>query len=184
MTTSVIASRRPEGDAGDIAGIFRREAPSLLAYFSRRVQPVEDAADLLSETFVVAWRKVAEIPADPTEVRLWLFGVARKILSQHRRGAVRRTMLADRARTLLRHGAVAGLNGQAHEDEDLSAHVRELIRFLNPTEQEIIALVYWDGFTQEEVARIMGRPSATIRSKLARARSHLREQLIKSDDVI
>lgn len=56
-------------------------------------------------------------------------------------------------------------------DPDLVEHVRELISCLSPLDRENIELVYWEGFTQQEVATILGKPSATIRSRLSRARA-------------
>ena len=44
-------------------------------------------------------------------------------------------------------------------------------------------LVYWDGFTQEEVAQILGKPATAIRARLSRARKVLRDQLAESGDV-
>lgn len=68
-------------------------------------------------------------------------------------------------------------------DPDLVEHVRELVSCLSPLDREIIELVYWEGFAQEEVATILGKPSATIRSRLSRARAVLRDQLAESGDV-
>lgn len=87
-------------------------------------------------------------------------------------------MQADTGRT----ECVAGLDGTSRVDDELTAHVRELIRFLPALDQEIITLVYWEGFTQEDVGKIIGRPAATVRSRLTRARAVLRAQLVESGD--
>ena len=70
----------------------------LLAYFERRVASREDAADLLGEALLVAWRRAAVVPGDPQGARLWLFGVARNVLANHQRGVRRRLAMADRLR--------------------------------------------------------------------------------------
>lgn len=174
--------REAEGE-GDLAAAFRVEAPALLGYFARRVTPTEDAADLVSETFLIAWRKKQrDLSSDIDALRPWLFGIARKVLSQHRRGSLRRSALADRVRTVLSTEYVAGLDGTGRVDDELTAHVRELIRFLPALDQEIITLVYWEGFTQEDVGKIVGKPAATVRSRLTRARAVLRAQLVESGD--
>lgn len=74
----------------DVEAAFRREAPALLAYFTRRVSPTEGAADLLSEAFLIAWRKRNRVTLDEATVRPWLYGIARKVLAQHRCGSMRR----------------------------------------------------------------------------------------------
>lgn len=177
-----MTDQRESPTPGDLTTSFSAEASTLLGYFARRVTPTEDAADLLSETFLIAWRKQSKQPVDAAEMRPWLFGIARKVLSQHRRGKLRRVALGDRVRTLLSTESVAGIDGTSHADDGLGDHVRELIRLLPPLDQEIITLVYWEGFTQEEVATIIGKPAATVRSRLTRARATLRTQLVESCD--
>ena len=67
----------------------------VLAYALARTSKPEDAADVVAETFLVAWRRAADVPSGPT-ARLWLFGVARRVLANQRRGEGRRTRLAER----------------------------------------------------------------------------------------
>ncbi|WP_423494930.1 RNA polymerase sigma factor [Microbacterium esteraromaticum] len=169
---------------GDLADAFRQEAPGLLGFFVRRVSPPEDAADLVSETFLAAWRSKQRDAVAPDLRRAWLFGIARKVLSQYRRGRRRRSALSERVRASVGADlAAGGVHPSDEFDPELVEHVRELIRCLSPLDREIIELVYWEGFTQEEVATILGKPSATIRSRLSRARAVLRNQLEESGDI-
>jgi RNA polymerase sigma-70 factor (ECF subfamily) len=69
-----------------LEAVYLANASDLLSYFERRVSPVADAADLLSATYLVAWRKVDSIPTDPEQARMWLFGVARRTLANAQRG--------------------------------------------------------------------------------------------------
>jgi DNA-directed RNA polymerase specialized sigma24 family protein len=50
---------------------------------------------VIAETFLTAWRRLDDVPAGD-EARLWLYGVARRMLANQRRGARRRSSLADR----------------------------------------------------------------------------------------
>ena len=63
---------------------------AVLGYALRRTDRAEDAADVTAETFLVAWRRLAHVPTG-TETRPWLYGVARRVLANHRRGDHRRT---------------------------------------------------------------------------------------------
>ena len=63
----------------------------------RRTDSPDDAADVLAETFLVAWRRLDDMPSGEVS-HLWLYGVARRILADHHRGEQRRTKLADRVR--------------------------------------------------------------------------------------
>jgi RNA polymerase sigma-70 factor (ECF subfamily) len=69
----------------------------ILGFLMRRVTDPQDAADLLGETFLTAWRRLEAVPAGD-EARLWLYGVARNLLANHYRGERRRTDLAVRLR--------------------------------------------------------------------------------------
>ena len=70
--------------------LYTANFAALLAYALRRVEQHEDAADVVAETFLVAWRRGPELPAGD-EVRLWLYGAARRVLAnhQHANGAFR-----------------------------------------------------------------------------------------------
>lgn len=170
--------------SGDLADVFRRDAATLLGFFVRRGVPAHDAADLVSETFLAAWKSSGHHRIEPDMLRAWLFGIARNVLSQHRRGHIRRSALADRVRATLAVDNSAHADGSLEGlDPAIAHHVRELIQYLPEIDQEIVRLVYWEGFTQEEVATIVGKPATTVRVRLSRARTILREQLAESGDV-
>lgn len=144
-------------------------APDLLNYFLRRVDVPADAADLLGDTLLVVARRPSAVPADPQEARLWAFGVARKTLSTGRRSAWRRTALIQR----LGEQLTEDVRTRPTEHEALHAALERLV----PLDREIIRLIHWDGFSQEEAARIVGKPSGTVRRRYTRARATLRSQL-------
>lgn len=169
-------------ESSDLAEAFRREASGLLGFFVRRDVPLEDAADLVSETFLAAWQSSRTRGVEPDLLRAWLFGIARKTLSRYRRGRSRRSALSDRLRASLAADLVSQ-RAPAAGDHELNEHVRSLIACLPGIDQEIVRLVYWDGFTQEEVATILGKPPTAVRARLSRARKVLRDQLAESGDV-
>src|SRR4051794_32625406 len=76
--------------------IYTANLPLIIGYAARRCAEHSDAADVAAEVFVVAWRRLDEIAEG--EERLWLFGVARRVVANHLRGRVRRNRLADRLR--------------------------------------------------------------------------------------
>jgi len=145
-------------------------APALLAFFLRRVEPAEDAADLVSETFEAVWKARRRMPSDPESARMWCFGVARNVLLHHARSRRRRDALVDRLR-----GAIAFAPPPPLTDDALA--IREAVRALPPELAELIRLVHWDGFTVAEAAELLGIPASTARSQHARAKLLLREAL-------
>lgn len=160
----------PETD-GRVQSAVEINTPALLGYFVRRVEVPEDAADLLSDTLLIIWRKRAVLPHDDTEARMWMFGVARKVLLTHRRTHRRRSALQDKLRDEL---AIAPRDATVDADH---LDVRAALPHLDPLDQEIIRLTYWDGFTLAQASRLLRMPEGTIRSRHHRARQQLRRIL-------
>src|SRR4029453_6989545 len=72
-----------------VEALFRAPPHARLGYARRRVDRPEDAADVVADTMLVAWRRLDEVPSG-RETRPWLFGVARRVLANGRRGRGRR----------------------------------------------------------------------------------------------
>lgn len=155
-----------------VSALAGLHSSGLLAYFTRRVPQREDAADLLGETLLVLWRRARDVPSDDDAARLWLYGVARKVLATHRRTGTRRHALATRLRTEL----AAHHDQQPAEDPRLTT-LQQALDELDPQDQEIIKLVHWDGFSLTDAAQIMGKRPGTVRSRYHRARARLRAHL-------
>lgn len=83
-----------------------------------------DAADAVAETFLVAWRRLGEVP-DGREARLWLFGVCRRVLANHRRGELRRRHLAGEGREVELRWSPAGDHEELVSDRERDADHRE-----------------------------------------------------------
>lgn len=81
-------------DAGRFRGVFARQYRAVLAYALRRASEA-DAHDVVADTFLVAWRRLRDVPAGDAELP-WLLGVARRTLANQRRAKLRAARLADR----------------------------------------------------------------------------------------
>jgi RNA polymerase sigma-70 factor (ECF subfamily) len=136
----------------------------ILAYLLRRVEEPEDAADLLTDVYLVAWRRIDEVPRGDG-ARMWLYGVARRALANHRRGVRRRTALAAALRSVV----------PVPPDED--AGLAAALAALGDTDRELIMLTAWDGLSSAEIAELLGIRAATVRVRLHRARRRLEELL-------
>ena len=156
--------------------LFADTERELLAYVLRRVDRDEDAADVLAETFLVAWRRMDRVPKGD-EARLWLYGVARRQLANQRRGELRRNRLADRLRAEL---PVAVAAARSAEDHRVAA-VRAALARLDEEDREILRLSSWEGLAPSEIAAVMGLPGVTVRSRLHRARKRLRAEVLQLD---
>jgi RNA polymerase sigma factor (sigma-70 family) len=145
--------------------LWARHHRRVLAYALRRTDRAS-AEDIVSETFLTAWRRRAEMPRDELP---WLLGVARLTLANHTRSQRRRDALAQ----VLIDNACSVQTGPAEVDRNL---LRAIAR-LNPDDREALILVGWDGLRPSEAARVVGCVPATVRVRLLRARRRLRAEL-------
>jgi RNA polymerase sigma-70 factor (ECF subfamily) len=162
----------------DAEETIRKAAPALLGFFVNRDASPEDAADLVSETLLTAWRVRKRMPEEPEAARMWLFGVARNVLSSHKRSNRRRERLTAKLVDALDH-AIRSRTG--HLAEDRVAEVRAAVRLLPDAERELVALVHWDGFSLVEAADLLGVPASTARSRYQSARQRLAQTLLHED---
>jgi RNA polymerase sigma factor (sigma-70 family) len=157
----VSVARRADDER--FAQVFDAHFRTVSAYALRRTTPAE-AEDIVSETFLVAWRRLDELPEDP---KAWLLGVARRVLANQRRAAGRRRALVDR---------VAG--EPAHNDTAGSTPpVLQALARLSDGDREALLLVAWDGLSTAEGATAFGCSPTAFRARLHRARRRLRTEL-------
>jgi RNA polymerase sigma-70 factor (ECF subfamily) len=146
--------------------LFRAQYPSVAGYVRRRSEPglVED---LVNEVFLVAWRRLDEVPPDP---RPWLLGVSRNVLGTHIRGARRRRALHERL-------AALEIDSSRMEPPLDAGAVAAALSALRPKDCEALMLVTWDGLTPSEAALVLGERPASFRVRLHRSRSRFRALL-------
>ncbi|MGN6253340.1 MAG: RNA polymerase sigma factor [Marmoricola sp.] len=162
-------------DRADVRAALRDSSRDLLAYFERRLDCHEDAADLLGETMLQVWRRAESCPVEPERQRMWLFTIATNVLANERRSRRRRSALSDRLRGLL--------TGDAETEADLAEAqaVRDAVMRLPFTHRELITLIHWEQFNAQEAAEILGINASTARSRYGAARALLREALFHDD---
>jgi RNA polymerase sigma-70 factor, ECF subfamily len=153
------------------ARLYAEHGPDILAYSLRRAERPEDAAEILAETFLVAWRRLQDVPGG-ANARLWLFGVARRTLANHRRGNLRRVRLAERLRAELSAGVPASAAPDAEGEAVLAA-----LKLLDKADQEVLLLAGWEELGPTEIAQVLGISAGTARGRLHRARYRLRKKL-------
>jgi RNA polymerase sigma-70 factor (ECF subfamily) len=166
-----------QADQADLERRFRTlyaaNLTPILRYALRRVASAEDAADVVAETFLIAWRRCAEVPSG-AETTPWLYGVARRVLANHLRGEGRHSRLGDRLRSELAQQLV---DPDPADDVVRVRMVRAALSRLEPIDREVLELTAWEQLAPREIAVTLGLSAATVRTRLSRARARLREQL-------
>lgn len=165
--------RHPSPDKQRLAfeHLFRETRTDLLAYLMRRACSIDDAADLLSETYLIAWRRLDAIPPGD-EARPWLYGVARNLLMKNAGRSRTRNHLAERLAQELRAAPT-----ERSSDEAQSAMLRQALHALPERDRELLTLATWEGLDPRQIAIVVGATPNAVRVRLHRARARLRGQL-------
>jgi len=151
---------------------FRAHVRAVRAYTLRRTAP-EDAADIVAETFAVAWRRWDDAPADPLP---WLLGIARRVLANARRTSSRASRAAARVAAEPREWAPEP--GEAIAEAEA---VRAALSRLSPVDRETLMLVAWEELDPAAAARAAGCSRPTFAVRLHRARRRLAGELAALD---
>jgi RNA polymerase sigma factor (sigma-70 family) len=144
--------------------VYRDHHAAVRAYLLRRAEP-ELAQDALSETFLVAWRRLDDVPADPLP---WLLATARRTLANQRRSA--RRLRGLREQLASRETAEAADPAEQVADAEL---VRRALATLSEADREVLMLVAWEGLDPARAAQVAGCSRATFAVRLHRARKRL-----------
>ncbi len=159
-----------EGSPGcAVDALWREHGPAVIRYARRRVAPA-DVDEVVAETFVVAWRRLAEVPEPALP---WLLGVARGVSANVHRAARRRDALRDR----LSAAGPADSGDPGADTGDVTTAVRTALDRLREDDRELLLLLAWDGLTHEDAARALGCSRGALAVRLHRARRRLRAEL-------
>jgi RNA polymerase sigma factor (sigma-70 family) len=145
--------------------LFREHVAGIASYCRWRSRLAGDDEDAVAEVFLVAWRRLDEVPSG-NDARAWLYAVARRALANQARANARRVRLNEKLNA--QPGAV-GI-----EEGLLASEVREALAALAPRDREVLLLAEWEGLTPAEIARVTGCAAVTARGRLHRARRRFR----------
>src|SRR6266567_4152752 len=161
MPTITTASRGqlPADADAAIRELYSRHAKALHGYVERFCPDRASADDIVQEILIRAWRHLPQLSADDRPVRRWLYRVARNLLIDANRAARARPMSAPESPAEI--GTDSGL------DEVLDRQlVSAALQHLSPAHQSVLVETFYRGETMATVARELGRPHGTARSRL------------------
>ncbi|MEV5283554.1 RNA polymerase sigma factor [Streptomyces sp. NPDC052811] len=167
-----------DGDPGAFRELFDEHAQLVFRHAVRVTGDWAFAEDVVSLTFLEAWRLRERLRDEGESPRPWLMGIAVNVLRNVSRAARRHR--AAMARVPVRTTVpdfTDELVGRMADAEQLAAAQRALGK-LRRCEREVVTLCVWSGLTYPEAAKALGVPVGTVRSRLSRlsrARVRLRE---------
>jgi RNA polymerase sigma factor (sigma-70 family) len=152
--------------------VFDRHFNAIHRYLRRRVGK-EIADELASETFAQAFEHRKRYDRNRPDARPWLYGIAHNLLRHHYR---------DEERALLAYArtGVDPVHGSADDAGVARPELADALAALSPAERDVLLLVAWAELEYADVAETLAIPIGTVRSRLNRARSRVRELLERS----
>jgi RNA polymerase sigma-70 factor, ECF subfamily len=161
------------GDRRALELLYRRHASWLAGRLAARTSSRDLAEEALQDTFLAAWRG-ARTYHGQGEVPAWLWGIARRRLASLARRQGPGVLSLDAAAE--RVDPAAGPE-EAALGRDASARIRRAIEHLPAEQRAAITAIVYQGNSIEQAARAAGVPIGTLKSRLHRARLHIREEL-------
>ena len=175
LTDAVLDGLPGDPDAA-IRQLYSHYAKALHGYVEQFCPDRASADDIVQETFIRAWRHLPQLSADDRPVRPWLFRVARNLLIDADRAA--------RARPTTVPGSAAEVGTDSGLEEILDRQlVSDALQHLSPAHQTVLVETFYRGGTMATVARELGIPHGTARSRLHYALDALRKQFEERDAI-
>jgi RNA polymerase sigma-70 factor, ECF subfamily len=157
-------------DPARFRALFEATFAPVRRYVHHRGVPARRADDVGAETFLVAWRRLGDVPRD--DPLPWLLAVARNVARNDHRGR-------RRYEGLLRRLPEAQPSPPPAEPPDHAerADLRRALDALDEADRELLVLVAWDELTPTQAAQVVGCTPGTVRVRLHRARRRLAAEL-------
>lgn len=168
-------SLRPTTKCGKLENAFAQYRSELLGTLYYLVGNLEDAHDALQEAFIKCWRHREQEP-EVKNLKAWIFRIALNTGRDIRKTAWRRKRQALPQDEGLLESTQAGPQSTAERREQLE-HLSEAIKLLRPEEQEVFLLRQNGQLKYEEIAEAVGIPLGTVKTRMRRALSDLRQAL-------
>lgn len=156
------------------AVIFDRHVRKVHAFLDRRVG-ADDADSLTGETFRIAFERRTTYLVDRSDSLPWLYGIAHNLLRHHWRGLARQDQLLRRIGSVQHSDSQDDTLLDRVAAQEMWPRVQRALDTMRPEDRDVILLVAWEELSYVEVAVALDVPIGTVRSRLHRARRHLRE---------
>jgi RNA polymerase sigma factor (sigma-70 family) len=163
-----------KGDPSAFGALFERHADAVYNHCFRRTGSWEAAEDLASVVFLEAWRRRRDVALSGESILPWLLAVANNVVHNRDRSLRRHRRLLAKLPPAVVAPDPAEEAASRVDDERAMRRVLEVFTRLLPDEQDVLALCVWAGLSYSDAAVALGIPVGTVRSRLSRAREHLR----------
>jgi RNA polymerase sigma factor (sigma-70 family) len=166
----------PQSRAERFERCFEQHYADIARYCARRTATPEDAEDAATDVFATAWRRLSDMPREPAD-RLWLFGIARRVLANAHRAERRRARLKLRLSADPPPAPVPPASAGSD-----AARIARALADVPASDRELLLLAGWEGLTPAEIARVVDSPAPRVSQRLSRARRRFAAALAVAGD--
>lgn len=179
LSDTEIIGRVLRGEQSVFSQLVERYQNYVFTLVLRFVESREDAEEVAQDVFVKTYRSLADFRGE-SKFSTWLFTIARTTCISFLRKRKLNTLSLDNERTGLQaENQESGFRANLIEQKSRHAMLNEAISMLSPDDSQVLTLFYKGEQTLEEIGRIMGIESNTVKVKLHRARQRLKEKMEK-----
>ena len=178
MTTDADIIRLSLARPQEFAALFDRHATAV-GHYARRLVGADAGDDVLSETFLVAFRRRADFDFSRESALPWLFGIATRLAHRQRAAEAKRWRTLQASARVAVETAISDIDS-AIERADASSRLKHLaprIKRMSEADRDTLALYAWGDLTTEQIAESLGVPVGTVWSRINRIRRVLRLEL-------
>lgn len=170
VLVELLVARKPSG----FDYLYDNYSDALYAVIYKVVNDKEIADDLLQEVFVKIWNNVASYDASKGKLYTWMLNVARNRAIDHLRSKAHNK--SKQTNSIEDNVYAVDQNNQTQFNTD-TIGVRDFVSQLKDKHREVIELIYFKGYTQEEAAEALEIPLGTVKTRSRAAIKKLREIL-------
>lgn len=177
VTTDAEIVRLSLARPSEFAALFDRHAAAV-GHYARRLVGVDVGDDVLSETFLVAFRRRADFDGECDSALPWLLGIATRLAHRARAAEAKRWRALQASARVAVETAISDIDAAA-ERADAASRLRALvprIRRMSDADRDTLLLYAWGDLSTEEIAVALGVPVGTVWSRLNRIRRRLRSE--------
>ncbi|MCR4638601.1 RNA polymerase sigma factor [Ruminococcus sp.] len=171
------SSYRRFRDYGDVQGldeIIIEYSDGLILYLTSIVGNIQTAEELTEDTFVLLGTKKPKFK-EKSSFKTWLYAIGRNIAIDHLRKTAAKVCVSIEETPEMMDDETAVEEAYIKKEQQIAIH--KAMRKLHPKYQQVLWLIYFEGFSNKEAAKIMKKSLRSLESILYRARKSLRSQL-------
>src|SRR6185436_19474850 len=183
-TDEQIAKKVQEGNGEAFGELLERYQPKLSRYARKFLFDEEDAADIVQDVFIKAYRNIQSFDVS-RRFSPWIYRIAHnEFVNALKKREASRTIFAFDIDTLFPHLTAAETADSAALERDLRGTLESHLEKLDPKYREPLILYYLESMDYKEISDILQIPVSTVGVRLARARAMLKQLASKGTPLV